>query len=129
MINGSCHCGKVTWHFDGIPDSATVCNCTICRRSGALWGYDWEGERITTAGPTRYYVRGVDIEFHFCPECACTTWWRGARPEADGRRRIAVNLRLADPEPVAEIPIRHFDGFTTFTELPRDGRRVADYWI
>jgi hypothetical protein len=44
-----------------------------------------------------------------------------------GRRRIAVNLRLAEPQAVATIPIDHFDGLDTFEDLPRDGRCVADY--
>jgi hypothetical protein len=45
------------------------------------------------------------------------------------RRRIAVNLRLAEPEAVAGIPIDHFDGLDTFEDLPRDGRCVADCWV
>ena len=47
----------------------------------------------------------------------------------EGRRRIAVNLRLAEPQAVAQIPIDHFDGLDTFEDLPRDGRCVADYWF
>jgi hypothetical protein len=56
-------------------------------------------------------------------------FWRGQDLDKDGRRRIAVNLRLAEPAAVAKIPIDHFDGFDTFTDLPRDGRCVADYWF
>ena len=39
-----------------------------------------------------------------------------------------MNVRLAEPEAVADIPIDHFDGFDTFEDLPRDGRKVSDYW-
>jgi hypothetical protein len=46
MIKGSCHCGALSWSFDGMPESVTACNCTLCRRYGALWIYDFEGERI-----------------------------------------------------------------------------------
>ena len=46
MIEGSCHCGAVHWRFEGIPKSATTCNCSICRRYGALWAYDYEGGRL-----------------------------------------------------------------------------------
>ena len=70
-----------------------------------------------------------DIEFHFCPTCGCTTWWRGAAPADDGRTRIAVNLRLCAPEDVAAIPVRHFDGFDSWTEMPDDGRCVKDMWF
>jgi len=130
MIEGSCHCGSVRWRFDGQPDGATACSCTVCRRYGALWAYDYVDEGIHVAGPTQAYVRGKAIEFHFCPRCGCMAFWRALQLGEDGRRRIAVNLRLTErPEAIAAIPIDHFDGFDTFEDLPRDGRRVSDYWF
>lgn len=130
MIEGSCHCGAVRWTFDGRIDGATACNCTVCRRYGVLWGYDYLGERIKVSGPTQVYQRhpGV-IDFHFCPTCGCVAWWLDRQPDEHGRRRIAVNLRLAEsPDAVAAIPIDHFDGLDSFTDQPRDGRCVGDYW-
>ena len=129
MIEGSCLCGAVRWKFEGQPDGATACNCTACRRYGVLWAYDYENEGIKVSGTTRPFARGKALEFHFCPECGCVVFWRGQRTDEQGRRRIAVNLRLAEPGAVAAIPIDHFDGFGTFEDLPRDGRCVADYWF
>ena len=91
MIHGSCHCGAVRWEFKGMPEGATACNCTVCRRYGVLWAYETPGQ--------------------------------------DARRRIAVNLRLTEPDPIGKVPIDHFDGLNTFDDLPRDGRCVADYWF
>jgi hypothetical protein len=65
----------------------------------------------------------------FCPTCACVVAWRGLRLEADARRRIAVNLRMATLEAVAGLEIDHFDGLHSFDDLPRDGRRVRDMWF
>ena len=129
MIEGSCHCGAVRWRFSRVPESATSCNCTVCRRYGALWAYDYEGEGIDVSGPTQRYIRGEAIEFHFCPNCGCVAFCRARKLGEAGRRRIAVNLRLAEPGPVAPIPIDHFDGLDTFEDLSRDGRRVADCWF
>lgn len=129
MIEGSCLCGAVRWTFEGGPDGATACNCTADRRYGALWAYDYEGERIRVSGPTTAFARGDVLAFHFCPTCGCIAFWRGKTVDAEGRRRIAVNLRLAEPEAVAAIPIDHFDGLVSFDDLPRDGRRVADMWF
>lgn len=129
MIEGSCHCGAVRWRFDGTPDGATACNCTVCRRYGVLWAYDHEGEGITVSGPTQSYIRGKAVSFHFCAACGCVAFWRALTVDEAGRRRIAVNLRLAEPETVAKIPIDHFDGLGAFEDLPRDGRCVADYWF
>jgi len=126
-IEGSCHCGNVRWRFAGEPEGATACNCTVCRRYGVLWAYGHEGEGITVTGPTQKYVRGKWVEFHFCPACGCVAFWRGQHEDEQGRRRIAVNLRLAEPDAVARIPIDRFDGLDTFSDLPRDGRCVADY--
>ena len=129
MFRGSCLCGAVGWQFEGQPDGATACNCTACRRYGVLWAYDYEDEGIKVSGQTRAYVRGKALEFHFCPVCGCVAFWRGLQPDQQGRVRIAVNLLLAQPEAVAQIPIDHFDGLDTFDDLPRDGRCVADYWF
>jgi len=46
-----------------MPESATACNCTVCRRYGVLWAYDYEGEGIEVSGPTRAYIRGETIEW------------------------------------------------------------------
>jgi len=130
MIEGSCHCGAVRWRFDGTPESATACNCTVCRRYGVLWAYDFEDERIRVSGPTTVYAWGDrTIGFHFCAGCGCVAYWRALAARADGRRRIAVNLRLAEPQAVGAIPIDHFDGLVTFDDLGRDGRHVADMWF
>ena len=129
MIEGTCHCGAVGWRFDGIPESATACNCTVCRRYGVLWAYDYENEGIHVTGRTQVYIRGDWLGFHFCPTCGCVAYWLSLKKDEEGRRRIAVNLRLTEPEPIAHVPIDHFDGLDTFKDRPRDGRCVADYWF
>lgn len=129
MIEGSCHCGAVQWRFDATLESATACNCTVCRRYGTLWIYDYEGEGVHVSGPTTAYVRGKALGFHFCPKCGCVAYWRALEPNKEGRRRLAVNVRLAEPELVAHLPIDHFEGLVAFDDLPRDGRCVRDYWF
>jgi len=129
MIEGSCHCGAVRWRFDYIPESATTCNCTACRRYGALWAYDFDNEAVHVSGPTKAYVRGDSLEFHFCPACGCVAYWRALAEDEHGRRRIAGNLRLTEPEPIADIPIDHFDGLHRFEDLSRDGKCIRDYWF
>jgi hypothetical protein len=131
MLTGTCHCGNTGWTFDGMPESATSCNCTLCRRYGTLWIYDYEGERIAVSGPASVYTRADEaspsLEIRFCSSCVIC--WRGLHLEADGRRRIAVNVRLSEPGPVAHLPIDHFDGLDKFADLPRDGRCVSDMWF
>lgn len=132
MLEGSCLCCQVRWRFDAEPDGATACNCTACRRYGTLWIYGHEGVDVHVSGETTAYRRreGSVLAFHFCPGCGCVTHWRSRQVEADGRRRMAVNLRLvSNPEQAASILIDHFDGLDTFEDLPRDGRCVRDMWF
>jgi hypothetical protein len=131
VIEGSCHCGAVRWRFDGPLESTTSCNCTVCRRYGVLWAYGHEGVEITVEGPTTAYTRGRgNIGFHFCPTCGCVAYWRATSAAEDGRRRIAVNLRLvSDPGRITSLLIDHFEGLHSFEDLPRDGKRVADVWF
>jgi hypothetical protein len=128
-MNGSCHCGAVQWRFDGVPESATACNCSVCRRYGALWGYGFFEEQIDVSGDTRSYLWGrKSLEFHFCMHCGCVVWWRAALSGADGRRFGAVNLRLVtDPAEVQGIPLVHHDSDDNL-DLPSDGMCVADVW-
>ena len=130
MIAGACHCGRVRWRFESEPDAATACNCTACRRYGALWIYGWEGEDVFVSGQTKAYRRGeMVLGFHFCPECGGMAYWRAVDIGPDGRRRLAVNVRLAAPEAVSAIPIQQFDGLHSYEDWPRDGRTVADLWF
>jgi hypothetical protein len=131
-LSGRCHCGEAGWRLVGDPGSVTACNCTLCRRYGALWAYDYEQGRVTFDGPTRAYARpgktNPALEIHFCATCAGVIGWRGLRLEDDGRRRVAFNVRLAEPDAVAHLVIDHFDGLDTFEDLPTDGRCVRDLW-
>ena len=130
MLEGACHCGAVRWRFDSQPEGATACNCTVCRRYGALWIYGYEGVDVGVTGETRGYERGgKNLAFNFCPTCGCVVSWRGNVTDPEGRRRLAVNVRMAEPDAVADIPIDHFDGLDSFEDLPRDGKRVRDYWF
>ncbi len=142
MLIGRCLCEAAHWTMEGDPGPVTACNCSLCRRYGALWAYDYEadgegrgdgGGRIGLHGPTRAFTRRgsgtPSLEIRFCPTCACVLCWRGLQVGQDGRRRMAVNVRLAPPEAVAHLPIDHFDGLDTFDDLPRDGRCVRDLWF
>jgi len=132
MIEGACHCGAVSWTFADAPgrDRVTTCNCSWCRRTGGLWVYDYEGERVKLTGATASYVR-ADIgepflENLFCPACSGLVAWRALEPDADGRRRMGVNVRHADPAAIADLEIRRVDGLDSFDELPSRGERVRD---
>lgn len=129
MLEGNCLCGAVRWTLKDMPTSATACNCTACRRYGTLWAYGWEGENIHFSGDTTAFVRGDSLSFNFCARCGNVSHWRGLTVDAQGRRRVAVNLRLSEPGPIEQVPIRHFDGLDQWQDRPADGRCVKDMWF
>jgi hypothetical protein len=130
-IKGTCHCGNVSWALDNCPESATACNCTICRRYGILWAYGYIDHDIHISGKSHTYRRsdGGAIDFHFCPICGSVTHYVAVNAKEDGRHWTAVNLRLTEPDLISHLPIDHFDGLDSFGDLPRDGRCVSDMWF
>ena len=38
-MTGTCLCGAVTVTVDDRPDYIHDCNCSLCRKAGAAWGY------------------------------------------------------------------------------------------
>lgn len=121
MVRGSCHCGAVTFHLAATPEWLTECNCSICRRLGALWAHAHPSsiEIEASEGSTLAYSWGErTIAFHTCRTCGCTTHWQSLGPEP--ATRMAVNGRLATPEAVAGVPVRRFDGADTWAFLDGD---------
>ena len=119
MIAGSGHCGAVRWEYDAAPDKLTDCNCSVCRRIGALWAYGTlkTVKVLAALDATIAYVCGDRLlAFHSCRTCGCTTHWLALAPE-NGEWRIAVNMRMAKPADYAGIRVRHFDGADSWTFL------------
>ena len=130
MIEGSCHCGQVKWVYPLALESVTACNCTVCRRYGALWMYGYLEDGIKIQGETKFYERGANIKFHFCSGCGCVTHYSSKKPDSEGRWRVAVNVRMIhNPEKIMNLPIDHFEGYEKFEDLPRDGRNVQHLWF
>jgi hypothetical protein len=94
-----------------------------------LWCYGFFNEQISISGDTRAYLWNRKfIEFHFCVQCGCVVHWCAATVGADGRHYGAINLRLAaDPDAAKAIVLVHHDT-DSMSDLPPDGRCVADVW-
>ncbi|WP_169543385.1 GFA family protein [Sneathiella aquimaris] len=113
-LSGSCHCGTVKFHLEALPNWLTACNCSICRRLGALWIHS-EYQQITLEcqpSDTLGYSFGPrNRAFHSCILCGCTTHWEGLTEETE--TRIAVNGLLLPSAVIEPLKIRRFDGAET----------------
>ncbi|MBU1286553.1 MAG: GFA family protein [Alphaproteobacteria bacterium] len=113
MADASCHCGAVKFTLQFAPHQITDCNCSICRRYGALWAYYAPEEVNFTTEDDRtetYMWDDHSIRLHRCKTCGCVTHWSPVDP---ARNRMGINARMLDPVVVADASLRHFDGADT----------------
>jgi hypothetical protein len=115
MLGLSCLCGAVRLRLAKRPDFVHECNCTLCAKTGARWGYFHPSE-VAAEGETRGYSRddkaAPNAELHFCPACGTTTHFvlTDAAKAKFGDTMTGVNMALAPPDALAGIELRFPDG-------------------
>ncbi|HZD51782.1 MAG TPA: hypothetical protein VE175_01935 [Woeseiaceae bacterium] len=115
----SCHCGAVRIDMRRKPRSLTSCNCSICRRYGALWAYFTRKSVNYDYAPdaVKAYVWGNEtIEFFHCARCGCVTHYERTAKKGDDTR-VGINVRNADPAAVASLRIRKLDGASAWKSV------------
>lgn len=114
-MNLSCHCGQVRVNINQRPEYIHECNCSLCAKSGARWGY-FHPSKVHVVGSTTGYSRADKtepiVEVHFCGTCGSTTHFRlTANAVAKwGDLHIGVNMWLAKADDLAGIELRYPDG-------------------
>ena len=109
--HGSCHCGAIRLILHEAPSDAGDCNCSLCRRIGGLWHHT-EPDKVTVEGASNgagvaYRQGDCMLDTWHCGTCGCTTHWTPVGPDYP---RMAVNLRMFDPELWRDLPRRLIDG-------------------
>ena len=118
MLAGSCHCGAVRIELASPSEHLIDCNCSICRRYGALWALIEAADVRLTGHPARtvgYEWGKRSIRTFHCGTCGCVTHWEPVAPDAG--TRFGVNMRNFDSKAIAGIAVRRFDGADTWTYL------------
>jgi hypothetical protein len=106
---GSCHCGRVTFEMQAKLDYVVNCNCSLCRRRGALWHPASEANlRILTgeAELALYQFNTMRAKHYFCRHCGIHPF---TRPRLDPTR-WAVNVNCIDGLDLSSVEVRTFDG-------------------
>ena len=132
-MKGACLCGRVTLELPARPTHINICNCRLCRSTGAAWSYYRPGE-VAISGETSGFSRG-DIPdpwliIRFCPVCGSTTHYTVAPGKPTDE--IGVNTRLFAQDALDGVPVTYQDGrdvitaddpfITTGTGLIGDGK-------
>src|SRR5687767_15501645 len=76
-VQGSCHCGQVTYEAEVDPESAHICNCTDCQMlTGSAFRVTVHAPRPAfrlLSGQPKVYVKiadsGARRRHSFCPNC------------------------------------------------------------
>jgi hypothetical protein len=115
MIELSCLCGQARVTLAKRPDYINACNCTLCSKSGARWGY-FDPSEVQVEGVTHGYSRDdkgdPSAEIRFCPTCGATTHFvlTASAVAKFGNTLMGVNMALADERALAGIELRFPDG-------------------
>ena len=108
---GTCHCGRVSVTLPRRPDQVTLCNCSLCTKTG-FRGVYFASDELAIEGEFHSYVRG-DIKepylaTHRCAHCGTVTHWTPLSEPP--HERMGVNARLIDPALLEGLPVQHIDG-------------------
>lgn len=118
MLQGSCHCGAVRLTLPSTPEKATDCNCSLCRRLGALWAYYEFGTVQIDGHPehTAEYIWGDrTLRTVRCRVCGVITHWEPLETKSGAHH--GVNLRNFEPALIESVRVRRFDGAESWTFL------------
>mgnify|MGYP003042263841 FL=1 len=106
---GSCHCGRVQFEVDADLDHVRVCDCSICRRRGALIHRVEENcFRLLTPIDelSLYQWHTKTAKDYFCPHCGILPF-RRPRTAPD---KWGVNVRCLEGVDLSSIPIKYVYG-------------------
>jgi hypothetical protein len=106
---GSCHCGAVRFEVDTDLDHVRVCDCTLCRRRGALI-HRVDPSRFRLLTPieelTLYQWHTRTAKDYFCPRCGMLPF---RRPRTDPSC-VSVNVRCLEEVDLDAIRIERVHG-------------------
>jgi hypothetical protein len=104
-----------------MPEKATRCNCSICRRLGSVWAYYEFGTVLIEGHPdhTDEYIQGDrTLRTIRCKTCGVVTHWEPLSPQLGANH--GVNLNNFEPKLLESVPIRRFDGADTWKFLDEE---------
>ena len=111
LYQGSCHCGRIAFEVEGDFKQAIDCNCSLCRRRGALLAAV-PGDKLVLKTPAEnistYLFNKHAIRHRFCSNCGIAPYSEGENDK--GSRSAMVNLRCLPEFDLDSVEIIKFDG-------------------
>lgn len=123
MVRAACHCGAVRITIEPAPKWVLDCNCSICRRTGALWAYTRNLDGKPTLQAT--ILQGADQREAYvwgdrwsavwrCKNCGC----------------VMCGTALGEPENILSVNARMFVDFdpASVTIQRIDNAHTGRFW-
>lgn len=117
---GTCHCGAIRFEIEAEIDHVRSCDCSVCRRRGALiYRVPAKAFRLLTPAEDLHVYRwgsmtGAD---YICPTCGIMPFRQPSHPtaaeRAAGARPFdgwAINTRCLIDFDRGSVPVRHIAG-------------------
>jgi hypothetical protein len=109
IYKGSCHCGNVQFEVKMDLDHVRVCDCTLCRKRGAL-NHRVENSDLTLLTPlenmTLYQWHTMTAKDYFCATCGMLPF----RHPRTAPELWTINVRCIDDVDLDSIPIERVFG-------------------
>ena len=115
-LTATCHCGSIRIHVARAPRTLTSCNCSLCRRYGALWAYySARSVRIEARKGTlaSYSWRNRVRAYFHCRKCGSVTHYKYRKRWGQGT--VGVNATNFEPAVIEKARVRKLDGARTWT--------------
>ncbi|SAK44783.1 glutathione-dependent formaldehyde-activating protein [Caballeronia hypogeia] len=108
-LKGACHCGAVTFEADTPPEPAKRCNCSLCRRRGAVMSPPFLADALRILSGESdlvlYQFNTRTAKHFFCRHCGIYTFhqtrsnpaeWRVNLGCVEGLDAYALSSAIAD---------------------------------
>ncbi|HZP68512.1 MAG TPA: GFA family protein [Pseudolabrys sp.] len=108
---GGCHCGKVRFEVQADIAEVITCNCSRCRKVGALLSAVPMSDFKLLSGAdelTDYQFNKRRIHHPFCRTCGIESYAYGKGP--GGEDMVMLNVRCLDDVEPEQFKVRKFDG-------------------
>jgi hypothetical protein len=96
----------------------TSCNCSICRRYGALWAY-YRASSVQIQAPkgglSSYSWRRKIRAYFRCNTCGCITHYKYRKKWGSGT--VAINATNFEAQVLQGVRVRKLDGASTWKYL------------
>lgn len=116
----TCHCGGIRVAIAAKPGFVNECQCSVCYKLGAIWGYlERRMVDVTTADDAttlQAYIRSDengdgDVSFNRCSHCgSLVTWTRVPGKPEDGGEKMGINCRMLEQKELEGLGRRRGTG-------------------